>query len=117
MSKYDREYQRAWYQENREKVCEQRREIYRAKRKLLVKARLESQGNRCAICGTVAPGERGWHFDHDARCCKYRDVRRRCGGCERGILCSLCNVAIGMLQEDAQVMRAAADYIETWARE
>jgi len=33
-------------------------------------------------------------------------------GAWRGLLCSSCNVAIGLLQDDPAVMRAAAEYIE-----
>jgi hypothetical protein len=63
-------------------------------------ALIERQGNRCAICRTDKPGGRGerWHIDHDT-------------GRVRGLLCGRCNSAIGMLQHDPEIIRAAALYV------
>jgi hypothetical protein len=48
---------------------------------------LESQGGRCAICGTDDPRHsNGWSTDHS------HDT-----GAVRGILCSVCNRTLGML--------------------
>ncbi len=61
---------------------------------------LVKQGNCCAICKTENP-IRQWRIDH---CHKTNVVR--------GILCSNCNVGIGMLGEDPERIRAAAVYVE-----
>jgi endogenous inhibitor of DNA gyrase (YacG/DUF329 family) len=57
----------------------------------------------CTICGTTdwrGKHERG-HVDHDHET-----------GVVRGLLCSRCNVGIGMFGDDPARMRRAADYIE-----
>jgi Recombination endonuclease VII len=68
------------------------------------------QANRCAICGTQAPGNGGWHLDHDGTCQKHPNGRlsgsrhsardavvARCS-CVRGVLCARCNHALGWLE-------------------
>ncbi|MGY1812429.1 endonuclease domain-containing protein [Blastococcus sp. SYSU D00820] len=55
------------------------------------------QGNRCAICADSDPG----HIDHD-----------HVGGRVRGLLCERCNLALGLLRDDPQLMRSAAAYVE-----
>lgn len=66
-------------------------------------ALLASQGNRCAICrGTPEDtGHAYWHLDH---CHATGEVR--------GILCSLCNCALGGLRDSPALLRAAVDYLE-----
>lgn len=63
---------------------------------------VKRQGNRCAVCRTGKPGGRGerWHIDHD-----------HVTGQVRGLLCGKCNSAIGMLQDDPDVIKAAARYV------
>ncbi|MDP9144093.1 MAG: endonuclease VII domain-containing protein [Actinomycetota bacterium] len=57
---------------------------------------------QCDICGSTDPRERrGFRIDH---CHKTNQVR--------GVLCHLCNVALGAMHDDADRLRAAADYIE-----
>lgn len=63
-------------------------------------ALLRAQDGRCAICG-LEPTDRNLHVDH---CHKTGEVR--------GLLCTLCNLGIGMLADDAERLRAAADYLE-----
>lgn len=70
---------------------------------------LESQGGCCAICRTPEPSGRGyWHVDHDHSCCSGEES---CGECVRGLLCSRCNQAIGLLGDDPDVIIRAADYV------
>jgi hypothetical protein len=60
------------------------------------------QGNRCAVCKTTQPGghtER-WHIDHD-----------HVTGQVRGLLCHRCNLGIGLLRDDPQIIMAAAQYV------
>lgn len=67
---------------------------------------LERQDNLCAVCG--GPW-RGWngrspHIDHDHET-----------GRVRGLLCSPCNTAIGRFSDDPNLLRRAADYLESSA--
>ena len=62
-----------------------------------------AQGKRCAICFTTEPvNGLNWCVDHDHRT-----------GAVRGILCPRCNSAIGFLNDDAELLARAADYIKT----
>ena len=58
----------------------------------------DQQGGRCAICGTIP--KRALDVDHD-----------HATGRIRGLLCSNCNTAIGLLKDDPERMTAAATYI------
>lgn len=60
---------------------------------------LVSQGGVCAIC-QGPPGKRGWVVDHKAGT-----------NVARGILCNSCNVAIGLLKENPEVLQAAISYL------
>ena len=73
-------------------------------------AKLREQGGVCAICGET-PEENGGYLavDHDHSCCPGE---RSCGKCVRGLLCGMCNRAIGLMRDDAERMRRAAAYIE-----
>lgn len=70
---------------------------------------LASQGGRCAVCRTAEHGAFGWHIDHDHSCCS---TSAGCGNCVRGILCRGCNLALGMVQDDADRLRGLAAYLE-----
>lgn len=62
---------------------------------------LTSQDNKCAICYTEKPlGRNGFNVDH---CHATNKVR--------GILCSNCNIGIGNLQHDPDILRAALEYL------
>jgi hypothetical protein len=62
-------------------------------------ALLEAQGGGCAICGRP-PGRKRLHVDHDHETDAIR-----------GLLCSPCNRAIGLLRDDPEVARRAAEYL------
>lgn len=62
-------------------------------------------GAECAICKTKNPGgtskESGqFHIDHDHET-----------GAIRGLLCGTCNVGIGMLKHDTQLLLSAIKYL------
>lgn len=62
----------------------------------------EIQGG-CGICGTKKPGGRHntWNIDH----CHNT-------GMVRGVLCWNCNVAIGKLNDDSNLLRRATQWVE-----
>jgi hypothetical protein len=66
-----------------------------------VDSMLLAQNGVCAICGGAPTRAQGWHVDHDHET-----------GRIRGVLCQRCNHAIGLLDEDPDRLRAAADYLE-----
>lgn len=61
-----------------------------------------AQGEICAICKSARPNNKSntWHTDH---CHSTGKVR--------GILCNLCNVALGMFKDDMTLMQVAIDYL------
>jgi hypothetical protein len=61
---------------------------------------LESQNNSCAICGGDA-GQRSFSVDHD-----------HISGKVRGLLCRGCNVGIGNLKDDIEILEKAIEYIK-----
>lgn len=60
-----------------------------------------TQDYRCAICLADFTDNRTMHVDH----CHST-------GAVRGLLCSNCNQAIGLLQDNPEIIRSAADYVE-----
>lgn len=70
-----------------------------------------SQGNACAICQRKDSIGNGWVIDHDHSCCPVQGVRKRCGKCVRGILCTNCNTALGKFRDDPAILRRALLYI------
>lgn len=71
----------------------------------------DSQPKECRICGTEDPGLHGWNIDHDHRCCGYGN-RKGCSKCIRGLLCGNCNLALGLFQDNPEILRKAIDYLE-----
>jgi hypothetical protein len=61
---------------------------------------LAAQGGVCAICKERPEVEARMHVDHE-----------HCTGTIRGVLCSRCNHAIGLLREDPVLFARAADYL------
>ncbi len=68
----------------------------------------QAQDYRCAICGKPQAGRR-LAVDHDHACCP--ETRRSCGRCIRGLLCTVCNQRLGII-EDANWMAQARAYLE-----
>ena len=72
---------------------------------------LEQQGGVCAVCSSPQPEGRGrFHVDHDHLCCP---TDKTCGKCIRGLLCSPCNVRLGVL-ENLLWVEKAQDYLRRW---
>ena len=62
---------------------------------------LEEQQHECAICGiTIKLHGKRFHVDHN-----------HITGSIRGLLCGPCNVAIGLLKDDADVCYNAYEYL------
>ena len=68
---------------------------------------LEDQDNRCAICKRTETAK-AWAIDHDHSCCPGQSS---CGECVRGLLCSNCNTAIGLLGDSVDSLRSAITYL------
>lgn len=66
------------------------------------KALLIKQRYRCAACRTDEPGGRGrFHVDHDHET-----------GEVRGLLCTNCNLALGLLKDDVHRVRRLLRYLK-----
>lgn len=107
---------RTRYQTSRASELKRNRE-YRHKNRTVLEARrllrqygvtiqqidrlLTRQKNRCAICKNPFSSAKARHIDH---CHSRKKVR--------GILCQLCNMALGLLKDSPALLRAAAKYLE-----
>ena len=65
-----------------------------------------AQQHLCKICNQK--DKKRLSVDHDHKCCKHAGS---CGKCIRGLICSRCNVALGMLNDDIAVLKAMIDYL------
>lgn len=65
---------------------------------------IEMSKRPCDICGSMGR----MCVDHDHSCCPGA---KSCGKCIRGRLCSKCNSAIGLLQDDVGILQAAIQYL------
>jgi hypothetical protein len=64
-------------------------------------ALLAAQKNCCAICKSAKPyGSGDWAIDHD-----------HVTGQVRGLLCSKCNLALGLLGDNPKVIASALRYV------
>lgn len=67
-----------------------------------------NQGGKCAICGDENTAERNLHIDHDHECCPGT---YSCGKCIRGLLCTQCNTALGLANDDVDRLMQMASYL------
>jgi hypothetical protein len=72
----------------------------------MFEAALKEQGGKCAICPKVLT------FDDMCSSRVCADHKHTTPPKPRGLLCNSCNRAIGMLQDNPAILRAAAEYIE-----
>lgn len=100
------EYKRRWNAKNKDKV-----DFYSLKSRLSIKYNisvvdyndlLNSQGHACKLCGGKNAKSRSLAVDH---CHKTGKVR--------GLLCTWCNVGIGMFKDNPDLMRSAIEYLST----
>lgn len=67
---------------------------------------LAMQGGRCAICQSADPrGKGGFHVDH----CHTT-------GTVRGLLCHFCNIGIGNMGDDPDILGRAETYLRGRSR-
>ncbi len=66
---------------------------------------LLNQSNSCAICGTTTPTGKWKVFAVD---------HNHVTGQVRGLLCNECNRGMGLLRDSADLLRKAADYLDTY---
>jgi hypothetical protein len=98
----------AWLEKNKEHVKHKRwsamlRRVHGISEDIYERM-LKSQGGCCAICGLLGPARRGQdrlHVDHTHD--KYKKIR--------GLLCSNCNTAIGLMKDDQKRLVRAAAYL------
>ena len=62
---------------------------------------IDQQNSQCAICGYFFKSEKHTHIDH----CHIT-------GKIRGILCSHCNVALGLLKDSTEILESAIKYLK-----
>jgi hypothetical protein len=116
---------RKWREANRERLRAQSRAYYQANKELWSeRARRRKYGDhverlwgeqegRCAnpACRkALGTGKRGFHVDHDHRCCPGDSNAVTCGRCVRGLLCADCNESLRSMTPD--LLRGLADYLE-----
>ena len=65
----------------------------------------QKQGGLCAVCRSRPPAV----IDHDHTCC---DGVETCGNCVRGLLCVRCNLLLGAVADDRNLLSNAAKYLE-----
>lgn len=113
---------REYYARNKERIRAQQRanrkplseeaKVRREERRLIrqtgftvetLHTTLEAQGYCCAICATDlrALRRRDWHADH----CHVT-------GAPRGVLCGVCNMALGLFKDDPARLSAAISYLQ-----
>lgn len=114
-------YRAKWYQDNKQRAAETGHQRYLRhkndiRNKDLMKSynltveqfelRLKQQNGKCAACGTDSPAK--WNVDHDHACCSGA---KSCGNCIRGILCSHCNSALGMVKDNPDTLQKLISYL------
>lgn len=73
---------------------------------------MRSQFYRCAICNTPFVFTQPC-VDHDHVCCPGK---KSCGKCLRQILCWRCNIVLGHVDDDIQLLTRMIGYLDKWRR-
>ena len=68
---------------------------------------LDAQQYACGMCHEPFEDGQLIHVDHDHACCKEKN--RSCGQCVRGLLCHICNIALGHIERRYAMARAYLD--------
>jgi len=78
------------------------------------------QGGVCAICGkpehckTTKGNIKSLAVDHDHACCSGKVS---CGKCVRGLICTMCNHALGRVSDDIEILAAAILYVNSFKKD
>lgn len=101
-------YYREYYSKNPERYKEKARNYPQHRRHNLTdeqyEALFQKYDGRCHLClNAIAT-----HIDHDHKCCSGN---RSCGRCVRGILCSSCNTALGLLKDNSETINRINGYL------
>lgn len=64
----------------------------------------------CAICREPEPGPKGWVIDHDHACC---GPSKSCANCRRGVICQRCNMVLGLVRDDRELLTRLRRYLTT----
>ena len=81
----------------------------------------EAQDGKCRICfssiSLETSAKNSAHIDHDHKCCSVNASSSSplCGNCNRGLLCSKCNLAIGNFNDDINLLKSAVTYLEKYS--
>lgn len=70
---------------------------------------LDEQGGACAICEAKTPGMR--HFKKNGKFEMFHVDHCHSTGKVRGLLCSSCNRAIGLIRDDPEIARRLSLYL------
>jgi len=62
-----------------------------------------TQNNQCAICKKILVPGKFTHLDHNHITNK-----------NRGLLCTSCNLGIGGLRDDPEIVKRAYEYLSAW---
>ncbi len=73
----------------------------------------ETQNGFCAICPEPLDSGRRPNVDHDHKCCPG-GKEKRCGNCNRGLLCNRCNLLLGMAGDNTEILQAAISYLNRY---
>jgi hypothetical protein len=70
----------------------------------------KKQGDTCKICGNHESGYRTrLSVDHDHACCSGEIS---CGKCFRGLLCHSCNMALGSVKDNVDILQKMIEYLK-----
>jgi Recombination endonuclease VII len=100
---------RAWQKENAEKAAAQRRFNNYKLSAEAINTKLEEQDNKCQICKNDISSK--FCVDHSHQCCPGK---KSCGKCIRGLLCQLCNRALGNFHDSTETLQSAINYLDKW---
>lgn len=93
-----------WYEENKERTRSTQLQRHYGITLEEYNELLKKQNNCCAICGD-SPRKKSFSVDHD-----------HITGKVRGLLCRGCNVGIGNLKDDPELLEKAIKYIENYRK-
>lgn len=98
-----------YHRDNREQVARRNRNRRHRLTQEQFDAKVAKQDNKCAICHKSF--EETSHIDHNHACCPKL---RSCDKCRRDLLCSPCNVLIGMSFESEEILQSAIQYVRKY---